>query len=328
MAASIARDFLPIASAHIEGSERLKLIKCSLVFLVCLAHDTSGASPLKNQFIETDDHVHLSFLQTTGQDSSSDILLISGWSISASIWSKQLTYFGDLGYRVVALDSRSQGKSTIVSSGNSPERRAKDISQTIARLHLKHVVLLGWSQGVQDVAAYIHLFGEKDIRGVVLVDSPVSSGPSDITENAEFAKAILSRLPMYTDNPRAYLAGMMDAIIQSPAEDKMRASLTEEGLKTPPDIGVSMLIQDMFTLDRRPYLNDFVQPTLVIAADGGPLQEMQKRMAESIRGASFVTIGGAGHALFVDKPEQFNQVVLAFLQRLEKSTGVHDQSNP
>jgi len=72
---------------------------------------------------------------------------------------------------------------------------------------------------------------------------------------------------------------------------------------------------DDYALDRRPALAKIDKPTLVIASAESPLLKAQEKMAAAIRDAQFATVKGAGHALFVDDPEEFN----ASLERLLKS---------
>jgi len=79
-------------------------------------------------------------------------------------------------YHVVAFDPRSQGRSTILDHSNSPDDRAADIASLIKTLHLRKPVIVGWSQGVQDVAAYALTFGTGEVGGIVLVDATVSAG--------------------------------------------------------------------------------------------------------------------------------------------------------
>jgi non-heme chloroperoxidase len=95
------------------------------------------------------------------------LLLIPGWTIPASIRSEQIDVFARE-RRVVAVDPRSQGKSTKTAEGDTPEQRARDLHSVIQRLELTPLVIVAWSQGVQDVAAYMDQFGTEGIRGAGL----------------------------------------------------------------------------------------------------------------------------------------------------------------
>ena len=105
-------------------------------------------------------------------------------SFTSQIWQTQLEHF-EKNRRVIAIDPRSQGDSTKTDGDNTPEARARDLREIIQQLALKNVVLVGWSQGVQDVAAYVEQFGTDSIAGFVLVDSPLSSGPAEIKLHPE-----------------------------------------------------------------------------------------------------------------------------------------------
>jgi non-heme chloroperoxidase len=147
----------------------------ALALLTTLAH-ARASGKISEGFSAGADQVRIHYWYAGAQEAKHTLLLIPGWRISASIWLKQLDYFSDRGYRVIAIDSRSQGGSSIARSGNAPEDRAADIDRVIAGLHLKHVGLVGWSQGAQDVVAYVDRFGTGAVACLALIDSPVSAG--------------------------------------------------------------------------------------------------------------------------------------------------------
>jgi microsomal epoxide hydrolase len=126
----------------------------------------------------------------------------------------------------------------------------------------------------------------------------------------------LERMSIYARYPREYLKGMMNAIIRSPAGRARIDEFVEVGLRTPPDIGMGMLMTDFVLIDRRPALKKFNRPTLVIAAADSPEAKSQSEMAQQIAGARYETIANAGHAVFLDQPARFNELLAAFLARL------------
>jgi non-heme chloroperoxidase len=103
------------------------------------------------------------------------LVFIPGWSTGADIWKHQIDTFAKTD-RVIAFDPRSQGDSTKTTTGNTPEMRAQDLHALLERLGMRHPVLIGWSQGVQDIAAYVERYGTKDLAGLVLVDAAISDG--------------------------------------------------------------------------------------------------------------------------------------------------------
>lgn len=290
-----------------------------LLVLLCMARTAAGKQA--TGFTKGADRVRIHYLESGRSDASRTLLFIPGWRVSATVWSRQLEYFAAHGFRVVAIDSRSQGESSIAVGGNAPENRAGDIQQVIASLHLRHVILVGWSQGAQDVAAYVDRFGTGSVDGLALIDSPVSAGPGDMAANPGFMKAIAAALATYAKSPRAYSDGMMHAIMHAPPATTSFASLDNEAMKTPVDTGVSMLVQDLFTTDRRPYLKHFDKPTLVIASGESPLLDAQRQMAKALPHATFDVIEHAAHAVFVDQPAVFQRKLEAFADALPTHAG-------
>jgi non-heme chloroperoxidase len=245
---------------------------------------------------------------------------VPGWRVSSYIWTKQLEQFASVGYRVIAIDSRSQGGSTVRQSHNAPEDRAADIAQVIAGMHLTHLVLVGWSQGVQDVGAYVKRFGDAAVDGLVLIDSPLSGGPEDVSDTPGFIKTIARSMARYSADPRAYSDGMMHAIISIPAAATLYAKLTDESMKTPPDVGLAMLVQDLLTTDRRLDLAACKKPVLVVASATNPLLDQVRRMAATLPNAQSLVIDHAAHAVFFDQPGEFARRLEAFVADLDRDT--------
>jgi non-heme chloroperoxidase len=284
----------------------MKLNAVALLFLSASVAMPAGAAA-RNDFTAGGEGVRIHYLEAGAASAPHTLLLVPGWRVSAIIWSRQLDYFSTHGYRVVAIDSRSQGASSMRASHNAPEDRAADIQQVIANLRLAHVVLVGWSQGSQDVAAYVQRFGTSAVDRFVLVDSPVSGGPADFTDKPELIKAVVQGMAIYARDPRAFADGMMHRIISTPTSPQTYARLTQAFLLTPTDTGISMQVQDFFTTDRRPILAAFDKPVLVVASADSPLLGAQKSMAASVPHGKFISIEHAAHAVFFDQPDEFNR---------------------
>lgn len=290
----------------------MKFSALVLSLACCLMPPFSRADILEG-YTPGADQVRIHYLQAGPIDAERSILFIPGWETSAWIWSAQLTYFSARGYRVIAMDPRSQGGSTVVESGNAPEDRARDIRAVIEGLKLTHLTLVGWSQGVQDVAAYVDRYGTGALERVVLVDASVSAGPGDVKANPAFVQTVLGYMATYSRDPRAYADGFMHAIISAPAPATTFAQLEAEFLRTPADIGISMQMQDMFTVDRRPALKKFDKPTLVIASAQSFELDVQKEEAAALPEGKFVAVEHAAHALFFDQPQEFNELLEHFI---------------
>jgi microsomal epoxide hydrolase len=283
-----------------------------------IAFGQQGATAaIQEGYATTSGGVRIHYLQAGDAGSARALVLIPGWRLPAYLWEEQLKNFGRAN-RVIAIDPRSQGESDKTTEGNTPETRAKDLHDLLGKLGVKRMVLIGWSQGAQDVAAYLGQFGTDSIEGVVFVDSPVSAGPSEIEMHREFSKAILSNIPIYASHPEEYSEGMVQALFKKLHPELDHAKVVKSTMQTPVDTGISMLVMDIFGADRRAVLTKLNRPALVIASAASPLLDVQKEMAGSIPVGKLVVLEGTGHAVFVDEPEKFDEALGKFLEGLGK----------
>ena len=276
----------------------------------CFANDT-----FESAFVKTQDGARIHYIHGGKASDRPAVVFIPGWTWSASVWEKQMTHLS-AARRVIAMDPRSQGDSSKMTEGNTPENRSTDVEALLAQLDAGPVVLVGWSQGVQDVAAYIDRFGTTRLAGVVLVDSSLSAGSAGIDLDAKGAKLLLDRITIYAEYPKEYLNGSIDAARSKPFSDEEKARLVALAQKTPTSTGISMLITDMFSKDRRSVVSKIDKPTLVIASASSQELDEQKAMARAIPRAAVVVIEDAGHAVFLDQPAAFSTELTRFLDGL------------
>ncbi len=284
-------------------------LAAALVTAPARAADTGG-------FVDTAPGVRIHYLAAgTAKPGEPTLLLVPGWHCTAAIWRKQLDDLS-ASYRIIAVDPRSQGLSTITAEGNTPEMRADDLHALMQSLGLHDVVLVGWSQGVQDVAAYLIRHGDGSLRGVVLVDSHITAGPAEVELHPQFVENVLGGIGVYTAHPQEYAEGMFKAIIKSPLPPEALERLVQDSMRTPTDVGASMLITDMFAVDRREAEKHCRKPVLMIASAESPLLEAERQTAAGFAQGHFVAIADAAHAVFFDQPQVFDKELRAFVAGL------------
>jgi microsomal epoxide hydrolase len=288
-----------------------------LIAVICLgglrvrAESDVGSS----RMVKVAEGVSLRLIEAGKPDGGPALVLIPGWSTGADIWHHQIDTFAKT-YRVIAFDPRSEGESTKTTSGNTPETRAQDLHALLERLGVQRPVLIGWSQGVQDIAAYVEHYGTKELAGIVLVDAAISDGADGMVARSQETAAQFKMFAVYQAHQREYLGGMMRAIISKPPSDDAIEGLVSTGMKTPPDIGVAMLVADMFGVNRTPALKKIDCPTLIIASTKSDELARQEAAANQIPRARFEKVEDAAHAVFVDQPDRFAELVESFLAKL------------
>jgi len=245
------------------------------------------------------------------------LVFIPGWSTGAEVWREQIDRFAPT-HRVIAFDPRSQGESTKTTSGNTPETRAQDLHALLERLGVQRPVLIGWSQGVQDVAAYVERYGTKNLAGIVLVDAAISDGADGMAARPEETATQFKMFAVYQAHQNEYLHGMMGAIISKPQSNDAIERLVTTGMKTPPDAGVAMLVADMFGVNRTPALKKIDCPTLILASAKSDELARQQAAANQIPHARFEKVEDSAHAVFLDQPDRFSELVTSFAANLAR----------
>ncbi|MCL6565308.1 MAG: alpha/beta hydrolase [Acidobacteriia bacterium] len=262
-------------------------------------------------FVTTPDGTNLHYLAAAPSESSAagpSLLFIPGWTMPAWIWEHQIAQFSK-SHRVVAIDPRGQGKSDKPNDGYDPATRARDIRAVVETLQLAPVVLVGWSMGVQEVAAYIDQFGTEGVAAVVLVDG-IAGGPYD----PEVSPRMLQWVASFGRNRRGATEAFVRGMYRRPQSEAYLQRVTEAAFATPTDSAL-MLFVSAFTSDLRPALAKFDRPTLIVVAwaEGNPFNALYEELHQKISGSRFEKLQGVGHALFVDDAERFNSLLTDFL---------------
>src|SRR5438477_5343745 len=300
----------------------VKLFSRSIVLLIAgitagavALHADSASGGVRERKVDAGEGVSLRAIEVGQAGPGPTLVFVPGWSTDADIWRQQIDRFAPT-HRVIAFDPRSQGQSTITTSGNTPEMRAQDLHKLLEQLNARRPVLIGWSQGVQDLAAYIERYGTHDLTGLVLADAAVSDGADGIIARAQESAAQLRMLALYQAHQPEYLRGMMDAIISKPQPDGTIDGLVATGMKTPPSIGTGMLVADLFGVNRTAALKKIDCPTLIIESAKSDELARQQAGAGQIPHARFERIEDAAHAVFIDQPERFDELLEKFVNHL------------
>lgn len=304
-----------------------------------LAAPTAKAAGTKSGFVATADGVKIHYLEagvpravgsfqvggapparavSNGKVSMSaapeqpTILFVPGWTMPAWIWQKQIDYFSR-SYRVVAMDPRSQGESTMTSEGLYPAARARDIKAVVDQLHLAPVVLVGWSMAVTELAAYVDQFGTNGVAGLVFVDDNFGGrGPGEADNDLMLLGQVLG------DREKNAEAFVRILCFKKPQPPDYVNRLIRACLRTPTSDAVALLA-GKFAADYRAAAAKIDKPALFCYADSPYMPAAARtQMEQSVKGSRLEVFEGAGHALFVDDADQFNSVLDRFLSSLGK----------
>lgn len=109
------------------------------------------------------------FYKDWGPRNAQPIVFSHGWPLTADVWDPQMVSFASKGYRVVAHDRRSHGRSDQVWDNNTMDQYADDLAELIEALDLRDVILVGHSTGGGEVTRFIGRHGTGRVAKVALI---------------------------------------------------------------------------------------------------------------------------------------------------------------
>jgi non-heme chloroperoxidase len=284
----------------------LFLLNLLLTFWATAAFGQSGALPanVTDHFFLSSDGVRLHYLEA-GPPGGHTLVFVPGWTMPAWIWMPQILAFARQ-YHVVAFDPRGQGDSAVPRGGYEPVRRGRDVAELINRLEPQPVVVVGWSLGVLDTLASIHVAGDRHLAGLVLVDNSVGEEPPPTVSPVPRPSGAP---PKHEDARRQFVRNMFHRVPTALYLDR----LTEASLRTPEAASRRLLAYPV----PRSYWKEAVYatkvPVLYVVRPRWVAQG--QNLVRNRPDTEMDVFNDAGHALFVDEPARFNTVTERFLHR-------------
>jgi non-heme chloroperoxidase len=135
-------------------------------FVSSAAAEGPATRPARGPFIETDDGVQL-FHRDCGYGRS--ILFVAAWGLNSLAWQYQMAPLMSAGFRCIAFDRRSHGRSSDPGFGYDIDRLADDLGCVMNGLQLENVVLVGHSLGAAEIVRYVTRHGAARVGGLVLI---------------------------------------------------------------------------------------------------------------------------------------------------------------
>jgi len=281
------------------------------VFLLCVsvlplpaADARIDPSGFKSGFTRTSDGVKLHYFEA-GKGPA--ILFLPGWTGAAEFWAPQMRLLSSK-WRVVSLDPRSQGDSEKVQEGNYTERRARDVHDVVEALGLGPVVLIAWSRGVVESLSLIEQFGTSSLRALVLVDGTLVRTP-DAAAVRQFQQQASAMLR----DRKKFVSEQVPGMFKRPHGKDLYHRIGEANLKTPTPVAIA-LQADNLDRDSRPALKRLDKPVLFINRSGSGADALAAILRTELPAGRLEIMDNVGHAVFLDDPERFNEILRGFLE--------------
>jgi 3-oxoadipate enol-lactonase len=239
------------------------------------------------------------------------VLLLHGLGADGSSWTLQMPALSKAGFRPLAPDAPGFGGSTYDGRGWSIRRVAAQLADLLGELGTGPAHIVGLSMGgviaQQFALDFPHL-----TKKLVLVSTFCVLRPEDWSGWIYFFRRALAVLTQGVPAQAQLVAQRVFPNLQDQALRDMYLVAVSQA--NPRAYRKAMLSLGAF--DSRKRLRAIQAPVLVVtgARDSTVTPARQKILRDSIPGGRQVIIPQAGHAVSVDQAEQFNQVLLEFLE--------------
>ena len=263
--------------------------------------------PWRDKYVQVGD-IKIHYLEAGAGDRT--LVFVPGWMTSAEVWKEQIPYFSSRGFRVIALDPRSQGATTRTEIGNTYQQHAADLHAFLQSLKIERCYLVGWAAGVTTLLEYLSspealqpdkvVFAEGAPAMVKLEDYPGSTTPQQ-------ARKLL--LSFQEDRTKA-IDQYLRSLFKTHQSEILYNELLQSSQRTPTGVAVSLYF-DLFTGDRRSALRHVAVPSLIVTTSEN--RANGEYMKARISRCSLEVIEDAGTAFILEKPQAFNQILESFL---------------
>lgn len=262
---------------------------------------------------ELSPHLHLHYLDEN-PGGSETVLLLHGLGATTDSWQMQIPALVGAGFRVLAPDARGFGRSTCPYEPLSIRLMAADITGLLHALQVHRAHVVGISMG-GTLALQLTIDEPSLVDHLVLVNTFAYLRPQSV--HAFFTIAARFFL-VHTFGLPAQARFIARRLFPDPNQAELRRELVKE-ITTANPYCYRAALRALARFDCRSRLAEIQAPTLVITAENDHTvpPQAQQHLARGIRTASQMIIPGAGHAVTVDQPARFNEILLAFLKQKE-----------
>lgn len=233
------------------------------------------------------------------------LLFVHGWSSDETVWKKQAPELAR-SIRVMTVDLPGHGQSDQPELAYTMDYYARALDAVLRDAGVKKAVLVGHSNGTPVVRQFYRRYPQ-EVSALVIVDGSLRP----LGEAAAMEKFIAPlRAPNYAEN-----AGKFIDQITAPMKDPAaRAALKSMMLRTPQRVAVSEMEG---ILDPALWKTEKIEVPVLMVLAKSPFwtPEYQTFVEGFIPRLQYETFDGVSHFLMLDKPGEFNQVLLAFLAK-------------
>jgi non-heme chloroperoxidase len=249
------------------------------------------------------------------------VVFSHGWPLTADAWEDQMFFLAQHGYRCIAHDRRSHGRSSQTWSGNDMDHYADDLADLVEALDLRDAVHVGHSTGGGEVARYIGRHGTKRVAKAVLIgaipplmlktNANPGGLPIEVFDGIRNG-VVTDRSQFFRDlSAPFYGANRPGAKVSQGLRDSFWAQGMAGGFK-----GIYDCIQVFSETDLTADLEKIDVPTFFIHGDDDqivPIGAASLLASKIVKGATLKIYPGGSHGLPSTNKDEINADLLSFI---------------
>ncbi len=237
------------------------------------------------------------------------VVFIHGLGSSSRDWAFQKEYFSKE-YQVIAYDVRGHGQSDKPRGPYSVTMFAADLAGLLSKLEVKNAHIVGLSMGGWIAFQFAVDFPEY-VKSLTIVNSWADMRPKNFQDRwMLFKRNVIFRI----FSMRKIGEKLAEGLFIKPEQFELRRSFADSWAENhKPSYFASMAAAKGWSVADR--LEEITVPSLVVSADEDYTPVATKQAyANKMPNARLVVIEDSRHASTVERPDEFNKILLSFLQ--------------
>ena len=246
---------------------------------------------------------------TLGQGSRV-FVFVHGWCCHLGFWREQVPLL-EKPARLILIDLPGHGQSDKPDADYSMDFFAEAVLAVLADAKVDKAVFIGHSMGAA-VLCRVHQRAPEKFAALVSVDGLLRRLPGSPAETRALLGAFASA--QYLEHAKKFIA----AFFPAPDTETLRDRVTAEMLATPQPV-MSSAMAAMIDPEQPDWiLRKVAAPVLVINARTPWWNDDYEKYVRSLSSqVEYVIMSGVGHFLMLEKPAEFNGILLKMLQKLD-----------
>jgi len=251
------------------------------------------------------------------------LVLNHGGLVDNHLWDDQFAEFARH-FKVIRYDMRGYGDSGMIKNGMEPYSMERDLCSLLQYLDIRKTYVMGLSMGGSLSVDFTLQYPEM-VDALITVGAGLSGFEEDNSEelkakftemeeafkSGDIARSVEITLQIWTDGPFR-----TPTQVNPQVRERIRA-MTTHNFERGDDEEVEPQHLELPAVDRLPEIH---VPVLIIVGEEDVefILSIADKLERDIVGAKKVVIPGTAHHLNMEKPQEFNRVVIEFLEQVGK----------